>query len=133
MTLNVRKLAALDIHFLGPALIVTEFALGVVGPFVLGVLTFRTALRHGWPLGLTIFGAYLLTLGVNYIPLLLHAVSLVRSGSASDEIAHELSDRRAAFAKYRRQSLYLLLPFVVPLMAIVQQRKRRAVPPVKEF
>jgi len=130
--LNVRKLAALDLHVLGPFVIVTEFALGVAGPLALGALTLRSSCRHGWPLGLTLFGGYLLSLGVNYLPLLLHAVSLVRSRSASHEIADELSDRRLTFRKYRRQSLYLLVPFVEPVLAVLQQRQNRKVTPLDE-
>lgn len=128
MIVNIRKLAAIDISFLGPWVILTEFAIGVLGPFVLGGLTLRMALRHGWPLNLTLFGTYLLSLGLNYIPLLLHAVSLVLSQSVSDEIADELSDRRIAFRKYRRQSLYLLVPLVVPIAAILQQWQRPVMP-----
>ena len=127
MMINVRKLAAIDLYFLGPYVIVTEFALGVAGPIALGVFTLRMASRQVWPLGLTSFGGYLLLLGVNYIPMLLHAIGLVRSRSASIEIADELSDRRVAFRKYRRQSLYLLVPFLVPLLAILQQREAQAI------
>ena len=123
MAISVRKLAALDLHFLGPRLILTEFAFGVAGPLVLGALTLRMAAHHGWPVGLTLFGVYLLCLGINYLPLLTHAVSLVRSRSVSREIADELGDRRTTFARYRRQSLYLLIPFVVPILA-VRQRNR---------
>jgi hypothetical protein len=70
-------------------------------------------------------GGYLVLLGVNYLPMLLHAVSLVRTHSASREIAEELVDRRFAFRKYRRHSLYLLVPLVVPLLATLQLRERR--------
>jgi len=65
---------------------------------------------------------YLLSLGVNYVPMLMHAITLVRSGSAADELADEFSNKRIAFRKYRRQSLFLLVPFLVPLLAIRQQR-----------
>ena len=129
MVIKVRKLAAIDLYILGPYVIVTEFALGVAGPMALGAFTLRMASKQEWPLGLTSFGGYLLLLGVNYIPMLLHAIDLVRSRSASSEIADDLSDRRAAFRKYRRQSLYLLVPLVVPLLAILQQRKDRTTRP----
>lgn len=125
--IDVRKLAAVDLHFLGPPLIVTEFAIGIVGPFLLGTLTLRMASRHAWPLGLTLFGAYLLCLGVNYIPLLLHAVSLARSHSAYRVIAGELSDQRTTFRKYRRQSLYLLIPLLIPILAILQLMERQTI------
>ena len=123
--LDVRKLAALDIHFLGPTLILAEFAVGVVGPLVFGALTLRIAQRHSWSWAATLFGSYLFALGVNYLPLLLHAVALVRNNTASAVIADELSDKAATMAKYRRQSLYLLLPLVVPMVAMMQERKRR--------
>ena len=127
MVINVRKLAAIDLYFLGPYVIVTEFALGVAGPMVLGVFTLRMASRQAWPLGLTSFGGYLLLLGVNYIPMLLHAIGLLRFRIAFSEISDDLSDRRVAIRKYRRQSLYLLVPFLVPLLAILQQRESRAI------
>ena len=72
-----------------------------------------------------VFGAYLLLLGLNYVPLLIHAISMVRDGSVLSEIAEDLSDKRAAFRKYRRQSLFLLLPLIVPIVAIVQEIHRR--------
>jgi hypothetical protein len=47
------------------------------------------------------WGAYMLAVGINYLALLLHAISIARRGSAQKEIADELGDRRAAFRKYR--------------------------------
>jgi hypothetical protein len=128
--LNVRKLAAIDLRFLGAKIILAEFGLGVVGPAVLGVATLRAGIQRFHSPGMVIFGAYLLSLGVNYVPLLLHAISLVRDGSAHQEIASELDDPRAAMRKYRRQSLFLLLPLVIPIAAVAQeiQRSRTTLP-----
>jgi len=64
-------------------------------------------------------------LGINYVPLLIHAISMVRDGIALNEIGRELKDKRAAFRKYRRQSLLLVVPMVVPIAAIVQEIRRR--------
>jgi hypothetical protein len=116
--INIRKLAAVDVAFLGPRVILAEFSIGVFGSLSLGVLT----LVRTHSLGGTIIGAYLVCLGINYIPLLLHAISLVRHGTASREIADEIPKRREMFQKYRRQSLLLLLPLVAPIAAILQQR-----------
>ena len=118
---TVRKLAAIDLHFLGTKLILAEFALGVIGPIFFGIWTLRVGnLRsHSWQT--TAFGAYLFLLGINYLPLLLHAVGLVRDGSASAEIADDLEDKRTAFQKYRRYSLLLLLPLVVPVVALIEE------------
>jgi len=119
--IDVRKLAAVDIVFLGPKLILTEFAVGVLGPFALGIFT----LQRNHSMRGAAFGSYLLTVGVNYVPLLLHAISLVRHNGAQREIADELGDRRRAFRKYRRQSLLLLVPLVVPVVALVQALGRK--------
>ncbi|HEY0786512.1 MAG TPA: hypothetical protein VGD62_11615 [Acidobacteriaceae bacterium] len=121
MSLDVRRLVAIDLALLGPWLILPEFALGVAGPWVLGALTLRMAGRHGWPAGLTLFGLYLVSLGVNYVPMLLHAVGLVRSRGARQEVAEELEDRPAAMRRYRRQSMWLLAPGVVPVVALRQR------------
>jgi hypothetical protein len=53
-----------------------------------------------------------MTLGINYLPMLLHAIDLVRKGSAQLEIADEAGDRQRLFRKYRAQSLWLLVPLV---------------------
>ncbi len=123
--LNVRKLAAIDLQFLGAKIILTEFALGVLGSIALGLLTLRAGIQRFHSRKMIAFGAYLLFLGINYVPLLLHAISMQREGSALQEIAGELGDKRAAFRKYRRQSLFLLLPLIVPVAAIAQEIRRR--------
>jgi hypothetical protein len=116
--IDIRRLAAVDIAFLGSRFILAEFSIGVFGSLGLGVLTIvRT---HS--VGGTAFGAYLLCIGINYVPLLLHAISLVRHGTAKQEIADEMSEKRLMFRKYRRQSFLLLLPLVVPILAIIQGR-----------
>ena len=116
--IDLRRLAAVDIAFLGSRFILAEFSIGVVGSLCLGVLT----LVRTHSLGGTVLGAYLLCMGVNYVPLLLHAISLVRHGTAQEEIADELPEKRKMFRKYRRQSLLLLVPLVVPILAIIQRR-----------
>lgn len=128
--LNVRKLAAIDLRFLGAKIILAEFGVGVVGSAAVGAATLRAGIERFHSPAMVIFGVYLLLLGVNYVPLLLHAISMVRDGSAHREIAGELGDQRAAMRKYRRQSLFLLLPLIVPIAAIVQeiQRSRTALP-----
>ena len=90
--INIRKLAALDIVFHGPRLILAEFALGVGGcgagaAFSLSFF-FRTA-SH--PLIAAILGCFALSwIALNYVPLLLYAISIVRHRSAELEVAFEL-------------------------------------------
>jgi hypothetical protein len=122
MMIEIRRLAALDLTFLGPKIILPEFALGVLGPPALGVLTLLKSRSTPWML----FGAYLVALGANYVPLLLHAISITRRGTAREEIADEGGDQAWLFRRYRRQSLLLLLPLVVPIVALVQERRRKS-------
>jgi hypothetical protein len=93
MMIEIRRLAALDLTFLGPKIILPEFALGVLGPPALGVLTLLKSRSTPW----TLFGAYLVALGANYVPLLLHAISITRRGTAQDEIAEEGGDQAWLF------------------------------------
>jgi hypothetical protein len=123
--LNVCKLAAIDLQFLGAKLILTEFGLGALGSIALGLLTSRAGIQRFHSRQMIAFGVYLLLLGINYVPLLLHALSMHHTGSALLEIRGEPGDKRVAFRKYRRQSLFLLLPLIVPIAAIVQEIQRR--------
>jgi hypothetical protein len=66
----------------------------------------------------------MLALGKNYLPLLLHAISIARSGDAAAEVSHELSNGRQSARKYQVQSLLLLIPFAVPVLALSQLRDR---------
>ncbi|HEX6777643.1 MAG TPA: hypothetical protein VF099_05540 [Ktedonobacterales bacterium] len=125
--INIRKLAALDIVFHGPKLILAEFAFGVFFTGALGlVLTYAGFVtghfRVPW---VALLGCYLLALAINYLPLLLHAISIVRRRSAQEEVAFELAHKEHYARKYTVQSLLLLLPLVVPVLAISQERQKR--------
>jgi hypothetical protein len=88
-------------------------------------LTLRAGLQRFHSRRIVSFGVYLLLLALNYVPLLLHAIGMARAGRARQEIAGELEDKRTAFRKYRRQSLWLLAPLIVPVVAILQEVERR--------
>ena len=121
--LNVRRLAAIDIALLGPRIIIAEFSFGVIVPLAIGIFM---ALR-GRSVNQALLSAYFVTLGVNYVPLLLHAWSLRDRSRARSEISSELgSDPQAAMRRYRRGSMLLLLPLVIPVLAVMQARVRNA-------
>jgi len=128
MVLQVRKLAAIDLYFLGSKLIIAEFAVGVLGPVILGELTVRSGIKHGHTVGTIAFGIYLLLLGINYVPLLVHAVRLAQSETVRETLASDLEDPKGAMRKYRRGSLLLLLPLVVPVLSIYQMRHNKEIP-----
>jgi hypothetical protein len=119
--INVRKLAAIDLYFLGPRIILLEFRLGVPIMFVLGILSLRVGLLRTHATWQILLGAYLLLLGINYIPMLWCVIDIARRGTAAAELKEELHDRDAAMRKYRRQSLWLLVPLAVPVAWLMQR------------
>ena len=126
--ITIRKLAALDIVFHGPKLILAEFAFGVFFTGALGLLLtyagFVTGhFRAPW---VALLGCYMLVLAINYVPLFLYAIKIVRGKSAQEEVAFELGQKERYARKYTMQSLLLLLPLVVPVLAISQERQKRA-------
>ena len=118
--IDFRKLAAVDIAFLGSRLILAEFSIGVLGPLALGVFTLLRSHSTG---GIAL-GFYLLCIGINCVPLLLYAIIVVRLGRARFEIAEESADKRRMFHKYRLQSLLLLVPLAVPILALARELYR---------
>ena len=126
--INIRKLAALDIVFHGPKLILVEFAFGVFFTGALGlVLTYAGFVtghfRVPW---VALLGCYLLALAINYLPLFIYTIKIVRGKSAQAEVASELAQKERYARKYTVQSLLLLLPLVVPILAIWQEWQKRA-------
>lgn len=116
--MNARKLAAIDIYFLGSKLIVFEYALGVVGLTFFGAWSILYAIAHGRSPWMLAFGAYLIAIGLNYVPLFVFAVGIAREHNACDILGTELADRSHAMRKYRRQSLLLLVPFAVLIASL---------------
>lgn len=125
--MNIRKLAALDIAFHGPRLILAEFALAIILCGTLGVLSLSFFFRTpDHPLFAGVIGLALSWIALNYIPLLLHALSLIKRKSAKLEVASELEDRKLILRRYSLQSMILLLlPLVVPVLAVIQEIQRR--------
>jgi hypothetical protein len=128
--INIRKLAALDIAFHGPKFILIEFALGVIGCAALGLFSIYFGLFHSpnHLLFTVIMGFFLLWIGLNYVPLLLYAISIVRHNSAHQEVAYELEHRDKYAGKYLRQSTLLLIPLAVPALAFYQEMQKRSHP-----
>jgi hypothetical protein len=125
--INIRKLAALDLVFHGSRFVVIEFGGAVVLAAALAALTLRSALSAPgrpvvWEIALRVF---LATVGANYLPLLLHTVSLIRSGTAREEVAAELQQVRESQRRYGTQQLLLVVPFAVLAISVAQMFTRR--------
>jgi hypothetical protein len=123
--IQVRKLVAIELAFLGPRLILAEYAIAVVGGAGLGLLSLRVGLIRTHALWQILLGIYLLFLALTYAVLLVCAISMARRGDAREEIANELDDKITALQKFRRQSLWLLVPLVVPVAAMRQRGEKR--------
>jgi hypothetical protein len=113
----IRKLAAVDMAWLGPRLVVTEYALGVFLPLGLGLLSLRSSLGGlalSWP---ELLGIWLITIAANYIPLFIYAVMIARAGTVKEEGQSEI----ARATKYGVQQLIILIPFLVVIVALGQE------------
>jgi hypothetical protein len=106
--------------FLGPKLILAEYAGGVVLSIALGLFV----LFRGHSFWQVALGMYLMSLGVNYVPMLAYAVAIGSRQRAHEEIADELIEKRRAMSKYRRQALLLLVPLAAPILAVAHGRSR---------
>ena len=118
--LNPRKLAAIDLAFLGPKMIISEFAFAVLFSPALGVFVLLRG--NGTPAQIAL-GCYLISLGLNYVPMLVYAIAINKTKSARAVLGNELDDKRSAMTKYRRQSIWLLVPLILPIVALTQARK----------
>ena len=117
--IEIRKLAALEVLFLGPKLVLVEYACGVLLSAALGIFV----LARGHTLWQTLLGVYLICLGLNYLPLLIHAIALRDPKAARGVVEVELADTPKTFSRYRSQSLFLLVPLLVAIMGVCQSRR----------
>jgi hypothetical protein len=116
--INVRKLVALDVVFHGPKFILIEFALAVFICGSIGLLILHGA-NHS-PL-MMILGSFFLGVSLNYIPLLMYSINIVKHKSAQQEVAYELEHKDTYAGKYTLQSIVLLLmPLAMLLLAVYQ-------------
>jgi len=110
----VRKLVALDIVLHGPRFIMIEFGVGT--PVILAVGLWLMSGSLAYALGL-----YLLLTGLNYVPLLIYAVLVIRRDSARRETEYGLTHDRHYVRKYSTQQLLLFVPLAVLFLAIAQE------------
>ena len=113
--INVRRLVALDITLHGPRFITAEFGIGTPVILAVGISLILASQL--------ILGTYLLLIGINYIPLFVYMVVIVRKGSAGLEIADYMSNDKHYVRKYSTQQLLLFLPLVVFGLAVWQELK----------
>jgi hypothetical protein len=120
--ISIRKLAAVDMAWLGARVIVAEYAVGVVLPLILGLISIRSGLSGpatpGWE---TVLGFWLVAIAANYIPLFIYAVLIARGGTVKEEGQPEIARAK----RYGVQQAIILVPFLVVVLALVQESRRR--------
>lgn len=122
--IEVRKLAAVDMAWLGPRLVIAEYALGVLLPVALGIrfLAVGPARAPHSAAGTLAVGVWLVCIGVNYVPLLAYALDMARSGAWRAEGRPEFARAR----RYGMQQFMLVVPLLVAALAIAQKRRLRS-------
>jgi len=121
--LDVRRLAALDLHGVKGtharrAVIAVEFVLGFALGIGLGVSFAVVAASTGW----RVFAACVAGIGLNYLPLALHAFSLLRDEALQRELAGV--DVRRELRRYSALQLWIAVPLLVAVLGLVQLRRR---------
>lgn len=120
--INIRKLAAVDMVFLGSKVIIAEYACGMLLPFILGVLSIRSGFKGpsivGWELAM---GVWLISIAANYIPLFVYSVLIARAGTVKEEGQPELARAK----RYGTQQVIIRVPFLVVVIALIQEQGRR--------
>ena len=124
--INIRKLAALDIVFHGSRFMLAEVMVGVFVSGALAAVTFFAFFRNpAHPFAQLFLGGVCSWIAINYVPLLLYTISITRRKSAEREVAFELAHKDYYARKYTTQSLLLVLPLVVPVLAVIQEISAR--------
>ncbi|MEV0719783.1 hypothetical protein [Asanoa sp. NPDC050611] len=105
--MDIRRLAAVDMHGSAGAgwrrwVILAEFLLGVVGGLALGLFLVLHAA--------TVFGAYVIGVALNYLPLSVHALTLIVPGALERELAGV--DVPAALRHYTTRQFAVLVPLL---------------------
>ena len=125
--MNVRRLAAIDMYGVAGTMrrrriIVSEFVIGFIAMITIGTSMLVVA-NGGWQ----IFGAWFIGAGLNYLPLSVHAIDLIRPGVLDEELADV--DIRAELRRYTVLQLWVFVPLALVVLAVAQSRRRAPTQP----
>ena len=120
--IKIRKLAAVDMAWLGTRVILTEYAIGVILPFILGLLSIRSGFFGPTPSAWeSVLGIWLVGIAANYVPLFIYAVMIAKAGTVKEEGEPEIAHAK----RYGIQQVIILVPFLVIIVALIQERWSR--------
>jgi hypothetical protein len=94
--------------------IVTEFLLGAGAVTALGVFVTASRSTPGW----LVFGLWMAGVGLNYVPLALHALALLRGGRLDTELAG--ADIRRELRYYTKAQFWIAVPLLFLPLALTQ-------------
>lgn len=113
--IDLRKLAVLELALSGPLVASTEFACGVFIPLGLGLFLL---LRTPGALQLAL-GFYLLSVGMNHVPMLWWVTSVRDRAAAWTELGPPWEYRGRVLRRHKRQIRILFVPLVPLVLAIL--------------
>jgi hypothetical protein len=120
--ISIRRLAAVDMAWLGTKIILAEYALGILLPLILGLISIRSGFSgpvfSTWEAA---SGLWLVSIAANYIALFIYALLLARDETVKAEGEPELAHAR----RYGVQQIIILVPFLVVILAIAQEARGR--------
>ena len=124
--IDVRRLAAIDMYGRHGSkrrrrLILAEFVLAAIDIPLLGLTLVQAA-----SVPRVFLGAYLIGVGLNFVPLGLHAISLSRAGRLGTELAGV--DIAAELRRYTAKQLFIGIPLFVLILGVVQFAMSRRTP-----
>jgi hypothetical protein len=124
--ISIKKLVALDIITHGHWIILAEFAFGVFVSGAIGIFSLFNFFSNANSAPLVgIIGVILLWIALNYVPMLLYTISIMRHKSVLKEVTRGLENGDIHTRKYALQSAFLILPLLVPILAICQEVQKR--------
>jgi len=117
---DVRRLAAVDMYGTQGTerrrrIIIAEFVLAALGGIAVGLYLLLAAGGAAIVIGVVAIGV-----GVNYVPLAAHAISLRAPATLRAELAG--SDVRGELRRYSVSQFWVFVPFLFAVLALAQRR-----------
>ncbi len=97
-------------------IITAEFVLGAVVCIGFGLLILIGVSGIGW----AVFGAYLIALGLNYVPLAIYVIVLRRPGALAAELNGV--DIPSELRRYTALQVWVAVPLAILVLALIQLR-----------
>jgi hypothetical protein len=125
--IDVRRLAAIDMYGRHGSkrrrrVILAEFVLAAIDIPLLGL----TIVLAASSVPRVLLGAYLVGVGLNFVPLGLHAISMSRAGRLRTELTGV--DVAAELRRYTAKQLFIGIPLLVLILGVAQFAMSRRMP-----